>query len=97
MAIAVAFCALTFAFFFYIQKVTIASVDGTNGCARPPLAQFDTDKSSDAKNQCNGKIPQGLVTNGMCVCGVCLWLFTPLPTTHTTRSFLRHVPAVLDL
>ncbi|KAJ3175784.1 hypothetical protein HDU87_005778 [Geranomyces variabilis] len=49
------------------NKVTIASANGLDGCARPPIAQFDTDKLSPATNQCHGKIPAGLVTNDMCL------------------------------
>ncbi|KAI8589775.1 hypothetical protein BDZ88DRAFT_128714 [Geranomyces variabilis] len=49
------------------NKVTLVSVTGANGCARPPIAQFDTDKASAATNQCHGKIPAGLVTNDMCL------------------------------
>ncbi|KAI8913018.1 hypothetical protein DFJ77DRAFT_431640 [Powellomyces hirtus] len=49
------------------KKVTLTSVSGDRGCAVQPLAQFDTNKGSDAKSQCNGKIPAGLVTNDMCL------------------------------
>jgi hypothetical protein len=43
--------------------VVIASAPSDAGCARPPIAQFDTDKLSPAASQCPGKVPAGLVTN----------------------------------
>jgi hypothetical protein len=36
-------------------------------CARPPIAQFDTNKNSMANMQCKNGIPPNLVTNDMCI------------------------------
>ncbi|RKO84531.1 hypothetical protein BDK51DRAFT_52125 [Blyttiomyces helicus] len=53
--------------------IPLTSIDGPNGCARPPIAQFDTDKSP-ASGQCPKAIPQNLVTDDMCLHP---WTFTP--------------------
>ena len=56
------------------SAVEIASASANGGCARPPLAQFDTDKSPpSAAQQCPGKVPPGLVTDDMCMHE---WTFT---------------------
>ena len=56
------------------SAVNIASASANGGCARPPVAQFDTNKSPpSAAHQCPGKIPPGLVTDDMCMHE---WTFT---------------------
>lgn len=44
--------------------VEIVSVKGPNGCAKKPVANFETlDKSLPASQQCPNAIPSGLITN----------------------------------
>ncbi|KAJ3110848.1 hypothetical protein HDU96_006234 [Phlyctochytrium bullatum] len=50
----------------------VGSVDAP-GCARPPIAQLDTNKLYDANTQCGGVMPDRLRTNDMCLT---YWTFT---------------------
>ncbi|KAJ3209180.1 hypothetical protein HDU67_006362 [Dinochytrium kinnereticum] len=51
------------------QSITVGSVNGPQGCARPPtISGGDTDKLSSASNQCgHGRIPRNLRTDDMCL------------------------------
>ncbi|KAI9093006.1 hypothetical protein DFS34DRAFT_631267 [Phlyctochytrium arcticum] len=92
------------------DRVTITKVDGDQGCARPPLAQSDSDKSAPATSQCPGRQPAGLVTNDMCLhywtfnvqnadkikCTDCILRWT-WDGTHISRTNPEHYENCIDI
>ncbi|KAJ3110700.1 hypothetical protein HDU96_006357 [Phlyctochytrium bullatum] len=55
------------------NEVTLVGSSDSPGCAKPPLAQLDSNKQYDARSQCGGGMPERLRTNDMCLT---YWTFT---------------------